>query len=65
MSSSLEKKLELATVNGLKLTDEEEEILGKVLDALRQIKFGYVQLTIQDNRVVQIDRTEKQRLASR
>ena len=65
MSSSLEKKLELAAVNGLKLTDEEEEILGKVLDALRQIKFGYVQLTIQDNRVVQIDRTEKQRLASR
>lgn len=63
--SSLEKKLDLAATNADKLTAEEEEVLGKVLDALRQIKFGYIQITIQDNRVVQIDRTEKQRLTSR
>ena len=63
--SSLEKKLDLAAINAGKLTEEEAEVLGKVLDALRQIKFGYVQITIQDNRVVQIDRTEKQRLTSR
>lgn len=63
--SSLEKKLDLAEINTVKLTAEEEEVLVKVLDALRQIKFGYIQITIQDNRVVQIDRTEKQRLSSR
>lgn len=40
---------------------EEAEILGKVLQAVRQIKYGYVQITIQDGHVVQIDRTEKQR----
>ena len=63
--SSLERKIDLAATDGNKLTQEEQEVLGKVLDALRQIKFGYIQITIQDNRVVQIDRTEKQRLASR
>ncbi|MDB5081296.1 MAG: hypothetical protein JWP00_3220 [Chloroflexi bacterium] len=63
--SYLDKKLDQATTDENKLTQEEEEVLGKVLDALRQIKFGYVQITIQDNRVVQIDRTEKQRLSSR
>lgn len=44
------------------LSAEEAEILGKVLDAVRQIKYGYIQLTIQDGRVIQIDRTEKHRL---
>ena len=44
------------------LSVEEAEILGNVLQAVRQIKFGYVQITIQDGRVVQIDRTEKHRL---
>ena len=44
------------------LSSEEAEILEKVLDAVRQIKFGYIQLTIQDGRVIQIDRTEKHRL---
>ena len=63
--SRLEKKPVFAATDGIKLTQEEEEVLGKVLDALRQIKFGYIQITIQDNRVVQIDRTEKQRLANR
>ena len=63
--SYLDKKLDQAATDENKLTQEEEEVLGKVLDALRQIKFGYVQITIQDNRVVQIDRTEKQRLSSR
>lgn len=61
----LDNKLDLAATTGNKLTQEEAEVLDKVLDALRQIKFGYIQITIQDNRVVQIDRTEKQRLASR
>ena len=49
-------------VAGNEVSDEEAEVLGKVLQAVRQIKYGYVQITIQDGRVVQIDRTEKQRL---
>ncbi|MDA8234449.1 MAG: YezD family protein [Clostridia bacterium] len=34
----------------------------KVLEAIRSIKFGTVTLTIQNNKVVQIDKTEKVRL---
>jgi hypothetical protein len=63
--SYLDNKLDLAGSTGNKLSLDEEEVLGKVLEALRQIKFGYIQITIQDNRVVQIDRTEKQRLTTR
>lgn len=44
-------------------TREEAELLRRVLDAVRRIKHGYVQLTVQDSKVVQIDRTEKERLA--
>ena len=43
-------------------TPEEAALLRSVLDAVRRIKHGYVQLTVQDARVVQIDRTEKERL---
>lgn len=43
-------------------TPEELAVLEKVLQALREIRFGSLQITIQDGRVVQIDRTEKQRL---
>jgi hypothetical protein len=43
------------------LSTDHEEILAKVLEAVRQVKFGNVQVTIQDGRVVQIDRTEKLR----
>lgn len=63
--SNLEGNHNLATTTAKPagLTSEEEEVLAKVLEALRQIKFGYIQITIQDGRVVQIDRTEKQRLS--
>ncbi len=44
------------------VSTQEAEVLEKVLQAIRQIKFGYVQITIQDAQVVQIDRTEKHRL---
>ncbi len=44
------------------VSQDEAKVLQQVLQAVRQIKFGYVQLTIQDGKVVQIDRTEKQRL---
>lgn len=47
---------------GAKISPEEATVVEQVLEAVRQIKFGYVQITIQDGRVVQIDRTEKKRL---
>lgn len=40
----------------------EKQLLLRVLDAVKSIKYGYVQITIQDSKVVQIDRTEKIRL---
>lgn len=45
------------------LTREEEVLLRQVLAAIRQIKHGHVQIVVQDSRVVQIDKTEKFRLA--
>ena len=43
------------------LSDEE---LAHIQSALRGLRFGYVQITIQDGVIVQIDRTEKRRLRS-
>jgi len=37
--------------------------LEAIQDAIKSVRFGVVQLIIQDGRVVQIDRTEKIRLA--
>lgn len=45
------------------LSAEESAVLQKVLQALRQIRYGQIQITIQDGRVVQLDRTEKQRFS--
>lgn len=42
---------------------EDPEVLRRILDALRSIRYGQVQIIIQDSRVVQIDTTEKVRLA--
>ena len=41
---------------------EDPEVLRRILDALRSIRYGQVQIIIQDSRVVQIDTTEKVRL---
>jgi hypothetical protein len=43
-------------------TREESAVLSRVLVALRQIRHGHLQIVVQDSRVVQIDRTEKERL---
>ncbi|MDD5454406.1 MAG: YezD family protein [Candidatus Ratteibacteria bacterium] len=40
----------------------EKQLLSQVLDAMKSIKYGHVQITIQDSKVVQIDKTEKIRL---
>jgi hypothetical protein len=44
------------------VTDEEREILAKVVDIIRRIKFGTIVLVIQDGKVVQIEMAEKFRL---
>ncbi len=42
--------------------ENEDKVLTKVLEAIKSIKYGYVQVIVQDSKVVQIDRTEKTRL---
>lgn len=37
--------------------------VGEIIRAIRNIQHGFVQIIIQDSRVVQIDRTEKKRIA--
>ena len=41
---------------------EEERVLAEVLAAMRAVRHGHIQLTVQDARVIQIDTTEKHRL---
>lgn len=43
------------------LTRQEISVLREVCQAIRQIRHGQVQISIQDGRVVQLDRTEKVR----
>jgi hypothetical protein len=38
------------------------EALGLVSDALRRLRYGAIQLTVHDGRVMQIDVTERKRL---
>ncbi len=44
------------------LSSEEREILDKVSEMVRRIRFGTVVLVIQDGKVVQIEAAEKFRL---
>jgi hypothetical protein len=41
---------------------EEREILVRVMDVLRRIRFGTIILVVQDGKVVQIEMAEKFRL---
>lgn len=43
-------------------TPEEQKVLGEVLAAMRAVAYGTITLVVQDQRVVQIERTEKRRL---
>jgi len=40
-------------------TENERKLLLQILKALKSIKYGCVQIYIQDSKVVQIDKTEK------
>ena len=44
------------------LTKEQALVLRETLQALRSIRFGAIQLIVQDGRVVQIEKVEKIRL---
>lgn len=42
---------------------EDDEIVEQIVKAISSVRYGHVQIVIQDSRVVQIDKTEKVRLA--
>ncbi len=42
---------------------DEDKVVRAVLEAIRRIRHGSVQVLVQDGRVVQIDTVEKTRLA--
>ncbi len=45
-----------------KCKEGEKRVLVQVLEALRSIRYGCVQIIVQDSKVVQIEKTEKIRL---
>lgn len=44
------------------IEDNERALILQILKALKSIRYGYVQITVQDSRPVQIDKAEKIRL---
>ena len=48
-------------VKKISYEESEQRTLPIIADLLRDIKYGQIQITIQDGRVVQIDKTEKVR----
>lgn len=42
--------------------EDEKKLLSQILKAVRSIRYGCVQIIVQDSKVVQIDKTEKIRL---
>ncbi len=42
-------------------TDVDKRIADEIMKAVREIRYGSVQITIHDSKVVQIDKTEKVR----
>lgn len=47
------------TLNIENIDNHDKALLLKVLEAIKSISYGSVQLTINDSRVVQIEKTEK------
>ncbi len=40
---------------------DDEKVLFQILKAIKSIRYGYVQIVLQDAKVVQIEKTEKMR----
>jgi len=49
-------------VSDKELTDRDKMLILQVLEAIKSIKYGSVQITIHNSEVVQIEKTEKVRL---
>ncbi|HVP79737.1 MAG TPA: YezD family protein [Thermodesulfobacteriota bacterium] len=45
----------------IEFKESEKAFLFQILKGLRSIRYGYVQITVQDSKVVQIDKMEKTR----
>jgi len=50
-------------VEPLTLSSEEERVVRALVLALRRLRYGSVQIVVQDSRVVQIDTLEKLRIS--
>lgn len=44
------------------INKEVKQLFSEILNIVKEIKYGYVQLTIHNGEIVQIDKTEKIRL---
>jgi hypothetical protein len=44
-------------------SDSEDLVLTQIRESLRNLKFGHVQIIVQDGVVVQIDRLERRRIS--
>jgi hypothetical protein len=42
---------------------DDDDIVEQIVKTISSVRYGHVQIVIQDSRVVQIDKTEKVRLA--
>lgn len=49
-------------VKGISDDNNEQYTLLNIANIIKNIKYGYIQITIHDGKVVQIDKTEKIRL---
>ena len=57
-----EPNSQTTSVPGQQCADSGDEALNQIRDSLRGLRFGSVNIIVQDGVVIQIDRTEKQRL---
>lgn len=50
------------TKDRISLEGDDEALLLRILKIVKEIRFGYVQIVVQDSKAVQIDKVEKIRL---
>ena len=60
MSSAENNSLRTVAIHGRELADAE---LSEIRDSLRGLRYGVVEIVVQDGVIVQINRTEKRRLS--
>lgn len=59
--TQLQPRLSAVSPDTSRETQTSEQVIAAVRDALGRLRFGTIQLTIHDGRMVQMDVTEKQR----